>query len=241
MYPLEDEVMQAFKDSDILMVEADLSITPDNMASLMSAFQYENEKTLLDELTPEVQAKFEKLITETQLPKDYLIKNKPVMVSLILMDLLIEQSRYSAIHGVDQYFIDKAKASNKPIAELEGMAYQLNLLANLPHGDVMLSDMIDSFSMGERYLDQLVAIWKEADLDALYALTIENVLSHGPGAQALMENLLFKRNLAMAKDVAKLLQENSRVFVVIGAAHLVGKDSVIDHLDDQFSVTSYAK
>ena len=71
--------------------------------------------------------------------------------------------------------------------------------------------LIDSWSQGDE--DKLVSLFEEVENPALKKVFIEQ--------------MLIKRNHKMADGVQAQLKLGKRVFVVVGTAHLVGKDNVL--------------
>ena len=48
-----------------------------------------------------------------------------------------------------------------------------------------------------------------------------------PGGQKFLNTFIYQRNIIMAEKIEKYLKSEGRYFVVVGAAHLVGKNGII--------------
>lgn len=76
--------------------------------------------------------------------------------------------------------------------------------------------------------DRLMRIWLDGDVDALVA----EIGSQPESAKELLERLLVPRNLNWMPEIERMLAADEENLVIVGAAHLVGEDSVIDLLEE---------
>ena len=54
--------------------------------------------------------------------------------------------------------------------------------------------------------------------------------------QQFTESLYTDRNFSMTDEVKKLLEENKKAFIVVGAAHVIGKDGIVNNLKDDYKI-----
>lgn len=134
-------------------------------------------------------------------------------------------SNGSSEHGVDRALIQRAKSDAKlTLFELEGAAAQLDLFDALPAEAqrTMLSSVVDEFATPEDEAKERRDAWITGDMDRL-----EQELSNGMmEAPAVYETILRGRNIAMRDKTVPLLAQGKRVFVAVGAGHMVGKDGL---------------
>lgn len=76
--------------------------------------------------------------------------------------------------------------------------------------------------------DRLMRIWLDGDVDALVA----EMGSQPESSKELLERLLVPRNLNWMPEIERMLAADEENLVIVGAAHLVGEDSVIDLLEE---------
>lgn len=136
---------------------------------------------------------------------------------------MMANSGYSAQYGIEVQLLQRM--STQPLYELEGMARQLKIFdslswqANLAMAEASL-EPVD--------LTELVAAWRQGDSERLQQLLLDEF-----GDDELMQVLMVDRNQYMAKRLVELLQQHDGLLSAVGAAHLVGDDSMIRLLRQQ--------
>ncbi len=150
---------------------------------------------------------------------------QPWMASILLSELPIVKAGYDPKSGVDIKLKDLAVEQHKPIAGFETLEQQIRYFADLsePVQVEFLFSTLDDADKGSNQLDQLVDAWSAGDTDKLQALMNADLRDKYP---ALYKLLLADRNAAFAKQIETLLKGEGTVFVAVGAAHLIGPDSV---------------
>jgi uncharacterized protein YbaP (TraB family) len=78
-------------------------------------------------------------------------------------------------------------------------------------------------------MQALMNAWRRGDEPALEAVIFEH-MDEEPGLAELYDRLIFRRNVAMANELERLLEQPGTWFVVVGAGHFVGDRSVIADL-----------
>lgn len=134
-------------------------------------------------------------------------------------------SNGSSENGVDKALIDQAnRADGLALFELEGPAAQLDLFDNLPAEAqrTMLASVVTEFATPQDEGAQRRDAWITGDMER-----IEQELSSGMMQDpAVYEMILKGRNVAMQKRIVALLNNGKRVFVAVGAGHMVGADGL---------------
>lgn len=128
---------------------------------------------------------------------------------------------------VDGQLYTRASARRISIKPLETIDEQLALFQQLPEAQAVaaLTEALDEAEHGRPNEKRLLRAYASGDERAIIA-AIEAEFTSSPGARALAEPLLYRRNRQMADRLAPHLSTGD-AFVAIGAAHLIGPKSVI--------------
>ncbi|WP_394779970.1 TraB/GumN family protein, partial [Undibacterium sp.] len=224
-YPLPAYVEQAYAQADILAVEVDPSAA-DVAARMVPYLTYKAEDSLQQHITP---ATWQKLSAKMGPSLEQMKSLKPAMLSVVMAVGLYTQMGFNPDAGIDLHFLARAKADKKSVVELESIEFQAAVLGGLgdQDGESMLADVLDSFENGEAvaYVNDLAKAWKSGDEKGLVE-QLSKEASKDPGSARVMKLLIQDRNPEMANKIGRLFRDGRKVFVVIGAGHLVGDGSV---------------
>ena len=94
----------------------------------------------------------------------------------------------------------------------------------------MLEAAVLRYDEGQALVQKILAAWRDGDGERLARLVAEDTALGGAGAAELKARLLDHRNHDMAMRIAEQLERPGRVLVVVGAAHLVGDESIVERL-----------
>lgn len=143
---------------------------------------------------------------------------------------------YDPALGVDQQLGLRALRDGRPARGLETLDQQLGIFKGLSpevQRELLRKTFVELGAVAAE-TDQLVAAWRNTDLDAL-GRTLEDDFR---GYPALRARLVEERNAAWTPQVAALLQQPGTSLVVVGALHLVGPEGLPERLRRQgFEVT----
>lgn len=229
LYPLDEEVMNAYEASDYLVVEADVSnVDP---VAYAAAIVYDNS-TIYDHLSPEGIEKYEAICEEMHINPELYQNLKVWVAGSTLMQFQLMRSDYSAGYGLDMYFLNDANKTEKEILALEGMDYQLNLLNDFSD-EIQESLFFDSLGTIDETIadfETLYTLFTSEDEKALEAYLVEedSDLTTDPEIEKVM---LTDRNINMANKIDEFMKADEDYFVVVGVAHYLGMDSVIAYLE----------
>jgi uncharacterized protein YbaP (TraB family) len=92
----------------------------------------------------------------------------------------------------------------------------------------LLFEIIGEAQTGEDDTWRVMQIWLDGDVDALVA----EMGAQQDASKDLLDRLLVPRNRNWMPQIERMLAENEENLVIVGAAHLVGEDSVIDLLEE---------
>lgn len=235
MYPLPQAVMTAFASAPTLVVEADVSaLDPSQALTLLTGkATYTDGGNLQSQLDPQTWQRLTDVSTELGLPAPLLNMQKPWMASMTLTALAVKRMGYSETLGIDMHFLNRARG-NKTIVELEGLAWQTELMASLSSSEqiLMLNDAIRMVEQGDDYFGRMIATWQRGDTAGLEALMRES-FGDTSATAGLTRKILTDRNATMAAKIRDLAQNGTPLFVVVGAAHMIGENGLVAHLQRQ--------
>jgi uncharacterized protein YbaP (TraB family) len=231
-YPLPAAVEAAYLQSDTLAVEIDATDTVAS-AKAMPMLSYaapDNLKKHVSKATwSSLQAVAGETVTQFQM-------YKPAMVATGLAISAFSRQGYDPVYGIDLHFIARAKNDRKKLVELESIAFQAGVLGGLSDkdGDALLRQTLDGFRNGEmqRETEAMIETWKAGDAEALAQL-LRDAANKDAGSKKIMKLLLDDRNIGMAKKITVMLESGSKLFVVVGAGHIAGINSITDILQKQ--------
>lgn len=235
-YPLRETISNAYRQSDALVVEADVLAAESDTAlqqQIMQESLYRGDRSLKDDLSSEVYAQLQKWLQKRQVPEAMFIRQRPA-IAMVTMSMVEMKARgLDPSLGIDRHFLQRAKKEEKTIVELEGVLSQLHMLNSLENPDLLLQQTLEELREIESFLPQMTGAWKSGDSEALYQLIIADGLAEHPEYAPLYEAIFFKRNRDMAEKIGETSEQHPSLFVIVGAGHLVGDKSVLKKLAKQ--------
>jgi uncharacterized protein len=239
-YPLPDEFEQAFREIDLLVLEADLDALskPKVQAQLVRRLTYSNGATLKDEVKPKTFKALERYCKANNLTITAMQKMKPAMVVLTLT--IVELKRLGlADAGVDQFFLEKAKSKGKKITGLETAETQINTLENMGkgHENELILSTLKELKKTPEFMGEMKKAWRIGNLADLEKIGIKTMRTEFP---ELNKILLTNRNNAWLPKIKAMLGTPERELILVGALHLAGEEGVLAQLKKQgFVVEQY--
>jgi uncharacterized protein YbaP (TraB family) len=220
----------AYADAEALLMEIDMddldaAKMQQDVAELAMQPQ---DQTLQQQVGPEVYEKFESEVASLGVDAGMLDRFKPWFAAITLVQLQMMKLGFDPAVGVEQRLTRRASADHKPIRGLETAREQLEIMARLPEKqqrEFLLYSVEDAGRMS-RELDELLSAWRRGDATAMAKLLQEGFDEYPD----LYRPLTVDRNRKWVPQIEQLLDDKDDYLVVVGALHLVGKDSVIDLL-----------
>jgi uncharacterized protein len=232
-YPLPAEFDQAYKAADTLVFETDMQKMQDPKlaVSMVKALSYTDEKTLQSSISDET---YQQLVTYTQsigFPIDYLRKAKPGMVMSTLVVMEMQRSGFTS-PGVDLHYTKMATTDKKERLHFETVEEQIAFLARLGEGheeDFYQKLLLDLGNMQEQ-IKAILQYWRAGDAAALDKEMNQLMKTAYP---QMYQDLLVNRNKNWLPKLESFFATPEVEFILVGAAHLVGEDSVITMLKNK--------
>jgi len=231
VYPLRPAIEQAYQASDNLVVEADLNPASMQLIQqlMLTRGMYTAGETIRDHISDDTYQALVSFLRDNNLPVINFLQYKPGLLVLTLTSLQFMQKGLSPEHGIDLHFTQQARGK-KPILELESAAYQIELMLNLPDQEAMLKQTLDEFGQYDELIRLLDQYWRTGDAEQLSQLMIEEPLKEYPESKPIIQAMFFDRNHNMTRKIETYLQSKETYFVVVGAGHLIGPQSIIELL-----------
>ena len=241
-YPLPNVIDDLYRLADSLVMELD----PDNLdplvmqSGLIRAGKLPNSKSLRTVIDEKVYDLTMARATELGPPISLLERFEPWLVALTLMDISMSKFGYQSSKGLEQYFLHRSGEDGKPIIGLESLSDQIGIFDALSWQDqqaLLIQTLIDLESPEEN-MTRLLRAWREGNLEELTA-ELRGNFEHMPYMETA---LISARNQRWVIQLERLLNDGGRYLVVVGALHLVGKNSVINLLAERgHEVTRFVK
>ncbi len=232
-YPLPQEYQVAYFNSDKIFLEADISKMnePALQATIMEKFFYKAGKNLESELTPEAYQALRAYAQKSALPIEMLASMKPFLaIQTLIVGEFMKMGFTPA--GVDAYFQEQAKNDRKTLAYFETLDEQLGMfeLMSKDAGSEFILSQLDQMHDMTSLVDKMLKVWRAGDVEQLESLFIAPMIDDYPA----IYNLLLKdRNDRWMPAIEKMFSDQDTEFILVGAAHLVGKDGLIEQLSAQ--------
>jgi hypothetical protein len=226
-HPLPSAFESAYKQSQILTFETDISESqsPAFQQQMLQAVSLDQNQILQDLISPQIQAKLITYLRENNLNIQQFSRFKPSMIAMTLT--LLELKKLGAgSHGVDQYYFNKGKQDHKKTHALESLQQQIDFLAHMGEGQedqIIQQTMKDIDTLASQF-SIMVESWKKGDVTQLEELFVKPMQQE---FDSVYQQLLVQRNLNWLPQIMDYLKTPETEMVLVGSAHLLGKDGLI--------------
>ena len=234
VYP--EYVTAAFDESDTVVVEVDVDgCSYQELVSasreLLMPDDTSAEKCLGDDYDEVVEFLKEKGVYEKAM-EEFI----PYYWCSSLTLLMAADSGLSADHGTESLFLERAREQGKSVAEIESVAAQYAMMADIPM-DIQVQSVLDCIGE-ENYAAQVEATremyedWLCFDVQALEQLNDDNGEMTDSYAE-FMRLMYLDRQVLMADCIADRLESGGDAFVIVGAAHFFIEEDILTLLEQQ--------
>jgi hypothetical protein len=233
MYPLPKEVESAFAVAKVLAVE--INIKKADQAKMVGLIQkyglYTGDDTLTKHLPKETQTTLDDYCTRHNVPRQGMEQLKPWVVAVTIAAMAWQQAGEDPSLGIDMHFLNESKPPQR-IDELESMESQLSIFAEASEVEQqsMLAAILKQGDKTKDIIKRTQVAYVAGDPDALQKVMDEQ---DDVGSKSLEKKLLDDRNVAMTGKMEEYLKGKEPVFVVVGAAHIIGDKGIAKQLRDK--------
>lgn len=233
MYPLPKEVESAFAAAKVLAVE--INIKNADQAKMIGLIQkyglYTGDDSLTRHLSKETQTALDDYCARHNVPRQGMEQLKPWVVAVTIAAMAWQQAGEDPSLGIDMHFLDESKPPQR-IDELETMESQLSIFAEATEEEQQ-SMLASTLKQGDHIKDiikRTQAAYVAGDPEALQKVMDEQ---DDVGSKSLEKKLLDDRNAVMITKIEEYLKGKEPIFVVVGAAHIIGDKGIAKQLRDK--------
>jgi uncharacterized protein YbaP (TraB family) len=233
MYPLPKEVESAFAAAKVLAVE--INIKNADQAKMIGLIQkyglYTGDDSLTRHLPKETQTALDEYCTKHNVPRQGMEQLKPWVVAVTIAAMAWQQAGEDPSLGIDMHFLDESKPPQR-IDELGTIGSQLAIFAEASEEEQqsMLASIMKQGDKTKDIITRTQAAYTAGDPDALQKVMDEQ---DDVGSKSLEKKLLDDRNTVMTAKMEEYLKGNEPIFVVVGAAHIIGNKGIAKLLRDK--------
>lgn len=230
MYPLDRRIEEAFAGSSVLAVETDIGSREKEKLEkfIRENAVYPEGDGLGKHVSRETYDLVRRTFPAQAMPQAD--RMKPWALAFTAATIEYMKMGLDPEHGIDRYFLDKADGTKK-VVELEEYGYVVRLLEGLPDGiqDLFLFYTLTDLENVGQEADHIISYWKAGDAKGMETVVYRSRDEY-PKLRPVYDLLVTRRNRTMTEKIEECLQRGDTVFVVVGAAHLVGKDGILERL-----------
>lgn len=241
MYPLRDEIEDAFAESDVVVTEVDIKkeLSEEEYEEITSLAYYTDGSTLRDHVSALTYVQIKAIAKKLELDMEVIDQTKVWFLNMLLGEFIPDDEEIVSELGVDLYFLNAAEEKGMPNLELETAYSQYKMLSSFSdeYQEEQLLNTIDAIRYNEQGYElsdggeYLLLMWRIGNLEYLDAQAEymkEVDLDYYNG-------MLTDRNKGMTDKIISYLNapDDRTYFVIAGALHFAGPDSIIVMLEEQ--------
>jgi len=232
-YPLPAAVEAAYAAADTLVMEIDTSsLDPLSAQMLITGMgSLEPDRSMRSVMGQRDFDRASQLASEMGIDLTLMQQFEPWFAALTIMNLQMMKMGFNPQIGLESHLSGQAVRDGKPIAGLETMEFQLRLFDAMPErvqSDLLLQTLEEAGTM-ETEMDAMIRAWRAGDSAALARMMGKNFAEYPD----VYEALVTRRNRDWSGKVVEMGERPGTHLVVVGALHLVGKDSLIKMLEQK--------
>jgi hypothetical protein len=232
-FPLPEEFEYAYNKTHSIALETKLPDQSDTafQKKMMQQMTYENGDLLMDFISAQTHQELSRYVKTLGADLALFEQFKPGFLMTMLAMLEAEKAQLFG-EGVDTFYSTKANTDKKPITYFEEVSFQLNMMANMGAGDEerFIKSSLSQMKDFKTLFTGLLTAWRTGNEQQLYQLAIKPMVDDPKTINA----LLIQRNKNWVPHIERMFKNDShKEFVLVGVAHLVGRDSVLALLKAQ--------
>jgi hypothetical protein len=223
-------VDSAFARAKTIVFETNVDTAMISAQSVMARAQYPAGVTLRSSLSAASVARLDTVLQAYGLSVDQVNQFRPWFVTVMISQLAMQRANFQADYGVDIQLNTRVHGTGKKVIGLEPVEYQLGLFDSMPEAEqeqMLLQSAPPDSAIAD--LTRIKDAWLAGDAAKLDSI----VNRQTPESERLFDELVTQRNRNWIPQIDALLTGTSDALVVVGAAHLVGKQGVLELLRAQ--------
>ncbi len=226
-YPLPLEYNKVFNKSNIIVFETDIEKL-DSFSSqreFLKSMSYKDSKNLENYLS---QGSIDQLKLYCKNNNLSYKSMKKFKVSLAVLNIMMNEMQKVGVsgNGIDKHYFVMAKEKNKKISYLESVQKQIKILSSMGEGKedaYLIESLKEAYSLNEDIV-KLIKAFKNADVKVLEEFLLADSIVDD---KKMYKDLIIDRNKAWVEKLVIYTTNSDIEFVLVGAMHLIGKDSIL--------------
>jgi uncharacterized protein YbaP (TraB family) len=232
-YPLKKTIENAFEQTKSLVLEIDLgSANRQKIEQLMLQKSLSTDGTVLHQnVSNETYEAVAKRAKELGIDIRVLSPFKPWMIAMTMAAIKLQKLGFDPNLGIDRHLAERAKQTDKPTAGLETAEFQIDLFDRFSakEQELLLRQSMDEMDHLERNVNAIVQAWKSGDVGAVEKHLLVGMRDY----PEIHRKVIDDRNLRWLPQIENLLSRGENALIVVGAAHLVGRNGIIELLKNR--------
>lgn len=229
-YPLPQVMDEAYDTAETLVMELDMDdLNPMELIGVFAgSATATNGQTLRSIMGRDAYAKAEKLAAPINANLTIFNAFEPWFAAMTIVNLQMNKLGFSENLGVEMHFVLRASKDKKEILGLETVEFQLSIFDSLPlplQRELLLSSLEQAADL-EGQTTAMIQAWKSGDTLQLNELLTDSMEE----TPKLYDQVVIQRNRNWIPEIESYLNDDDDYLVIVGAGHLVGKNSVVDLL-----------
>jgi uncharacterized protein YbaP (TraB family) len=162
------------------------------------------------------------LVSELRLDFDQINRLRPWSAGMYLGSVATASRKFS--YGVDTQVAQFSLSRQKPRRYFETARQQVEMLASLDKGPISgFEEALADIRRAPEMLDRLVIAWKTGNTAEIERFALDGLAKSNQTRRIMLD----ERNQNWVGQIPTLIRQKRTFFVTVGAAHLIGKGSVI--------------
>lgn len=234
IYPLDRAIIQAYEDSEILAVEADIS-TAEAMAAVQELIMkkgiYMDGTSIKDHLSEEGYKKLESYCEKQGVNLSPMGMMHPWLLNFQIMHMESSKFGLDPEAGLDKHFLNRAKTETKKVKEMESTTFQVEMFSSFSEEmqELVLMNSLDEMTGMEERLNKMHKAWMWGDTKSMDDVVMDS-LKNEPRLKPYYVKLYDERNVCMAEKIEEYLSTGKIHFVIAGSNHIPGKTGILNLL-----------
>lgn len=227
-------VERALAESGEVWVETTDIADPDGIRTVFRAYGIDPTRPLSSELDADERRALADALAATGLPPAALEPMRPWFATLVLSTASIVAAGFDPALGPDLAILAGARAAGTPVLGFETVEHEVRLLAGMPDGTgrTLLRQAIAEADTGGD-IAGIARFWLEGDTARLAERVFGDPATAPPDYRIFYRLMFVERNRDWTETLLARLAGRGTSFVVVGAGHLVGPDSLVAMLEAQ--------
>lgn len=205
--------------------------SPELQAYVLKEGLYPAGTTLQSKMTPEQWAVFEEVCTLVGLPATGLNQLKPWLATLTIAQMLAAKDGYLPTSGVELQLDGAMGENGKTRLAFETAMEQIGFFTGTDEA-IAIENLVTGSKQiiaDPQMLNRLVLAWAKGDTAGMEEILVTSMKQTPEIGKILLDD----RNARwVARIQSEFMSDTNDYFIVVGGAHLVGENSVIDLLRD---------